>query len=43
MASKVSLVVIGQASMGIQHVQWFQFEEQHLVKFSVYVYTVSWH
>ena len=31
----MSLVVIGQASVGMQHVQWFQFEEQHtdLVKF----------
>ena len=45
MANKMSLVVIGQAFVGMQHVQWFQFEEQHtdLVKFSVYVYTVSWH
>ena len=42
MASKMSLVVTSQASVELQHVQWFQFEEQHnLVKFSVYVYTVS--
>ena len=40
---KMSLVVIGQAFVGMQHVQWFQFEEQHtdLVKFSVFVCTVS--
>ena len=38
-----ALGVIGQAFVGMQHVQWFQFEEQHtdLVKFSVSVYTVS--
>ena len=44
MANKMSLVVIGQASVGMQHVQWFQFEERHhLVKFSVYIYTVTCH
>ena len=43
MANKMSLVVIGQASVGMQHVQLLQFEEQHhLVKFSsVCVHTVS--
>ena len=47
MANKMSLAVIGQASVGMQHVQWFQFEVfeewHHLVKFSVYLYTVSCH
>ena len=33
----MSLVEIDQASVGIQHVQWFQFEERHnSVKFYVY-------
>ena len=29
MADKMSLVVIGQVSVGIKHVQWFQFEERY--------------
>ena len=37
MANTMSLVEIDQASVGIQHVQWFQFEERHnSVKFYVY-------